>query len=60
MNNVAIGKWLMYIGILMFAAGLSFFIIEELDPYVMIGIILMIIGVACNLISVVYKKRSRG
>lgn len=60
MNNVSIGKWLMYIGILLFAAGLSFFIIEELDPYVMIGIILMIIGVACNLISVVYKKGSRG
>lgn len=60
MNNVAIGKWLMYMGILLFAVGLSFFIIEELDPYVMIGIILMIIGVACNLISVVYKKRSRG
>lgn len=59
MNNFSIGKWLMYIGILLFAIGLSFIIIKELAPHVILGIILMIIGVVFNLISVIYKKRSR-
>lgn len=59
MNNALIGKWLMYIGIILFAMGLSFIIIKELAPYVILGIILMVIGVVFNLISVIYKKRSR-
>lgn len=59
MNNFTIGKWLMYMGILLFSVGLSFIIVKEFAPYIIIGIILMIVGVGFNLISVAYKKRRR-
>lgn len=59
MNNSLIGKWLNFLGIFLFAIGLSFIIIEELSPYKIASIILMFVGVALNLISVVYRKRSR-
>ncbi|SEL95593.1 hypothetical protein SAMN04488688_107100 [Paenibacillus sp. cl141a] len=58
MSMSSIRKWLIFLGIVIFAVGLTFMIIEELTSYKTISMIMMVVGIVIIIISNFFRRRS--